>query len=114
EVESLARGYGSTSALAQLRAGQSAVRRLQLTAIWRPSGALPDKVRTRLDAAFGLLEKIARRHPEQAASLLRHPFLGTWAVACLARLESGSVRDGSVRDVPADVEFGYLSGLAAA
>lgn len=109
EISSLAHGYGTAAALDELRAGQVTLRRLQLMAIAQRIDALPDPVRDRLDTTLGLFEQIARRDADVAVRLLRHPFLGTWAVSCLTRLESGGARD-----VPVDVEFGYLTGLAAA
>lgn len=110
EIESLAGGYGSPGALATLRSGQRAARRLQLLAIWQRSHRLPEPAHARLDTAFALIEDIARVAPEVAAALLDHPFLGTWAAACLARLESNTTKHA----IPVDVELGYLSGLAAA
>lgn len=110
EIGSLAGGYGNPSALAGLRSGQRAARRLQLLAIWQRSHRLPEPTRARLDSAFALIEDIARAAPEMAAALLDHPFLGTWAAACLARFESNTMKHA----IPVDVELGYLSGLAAA
>jgi uncharacterized protein len=99
EFESLAAGYGDRHALAQLRAGQRAVRRLQLAAIAARSGELPVEVRERLEAAVALIEQ---------AEVFEYPLLGAWATACLQRLA------GTPGGVPVDIEFGYLGGVAAA
>ncbi|HEY7813186.1 MAG TPA: HEXXH motif domain-containing protein, partial [Nakamurella sp.] len=110
ELATLAAGYGSAAALTELRAGQLAVRRLQLRAVAQRSGLLPDVVHARLDAAMALLERTARAAPETAADILAYPLLSAWATACLGRLVSPDVPTA----VPLDIEFGYLGGLAAA
>lgn len=99
EFESLAAGYGDRHTLEQLRAGQRAVRRLQLAAIAARSNELPADVTQRLEAAVALVEQ---------ADVFEYPLLGAWATACLQRLA------GIPGPVPIDIEFGYLGGVAAA
>jgi HEXXH motif-containing protein len=106
----LAGGYGTADALAVLHAGQLSKRRLLLQATAQRSDRLPSTVRKRLDSAFDLIERVAVSAAPTAARLLRHPFLDAWATACLRRLKSPD----TATPIPVDVEFGYLSGLAAA
>lgn len=110
QFRTLAGGYGCADALDVLHAGQLSKRRLLLQATAQRSDRLPSPVRERLNDAFDLIERVAASSSRTAAELLRHPFLDTWATACLRRLESPD----TATSLPADVEFGYLSGLAAA
>jgi HEXXH motif-containing protein len=78
----LAAGYGDPGALAVLRAGQLAKRKLLLAGLL---DTVPGPLRAALDPALDLLVDVERTHPEVVDDILSLPHVDAWATLCLSR-----------------------------
>ncbi len=82
QFDGLAAGYGDPGALAVLRAGQLAKRKLLLAGLL---DTVPGPLRAALDPALDLLVDVERTHPEVVDDVLSLPHVDAWATLCLSR-----------------------------
>jgi len=106
DLDALASGLGSATAIAGLRAAQLSLRLIGLRAVLDAAelagheDALP---------GFELLSDVQQQNPGAVTEVLGYPFAGSWAARCLRQLSGG---DGIPWSVKADLA--HLSGIAAA
>jgi HEXXH motif-containing protein len=82
QFDGLAAGYGDPGALAVLRAGQLAKRKLLLAGLL---DTVSGPLRAALDPALDLLVDVERTHPEVVDDILSLPHVDAWATLCLSR-----------------------------
>ena len=116
DFRELASGYGRAAAIRQLIDGQRTLRRTLLMAVYQAANAhtdVSDATRTGLRAAWSTLAAVDAEHPEALGRVLDHPFVRSWAVRCLDRLQTLKSGRAVPRTRTLEADLGYLSALAA-
>jgi uncharacterized protein len=112
----LAAGRGGANGVGQLIEDQHLLCRRLLAAVYEKGNGAPAASTTdryRLREAWQVLSLADSDCPDALNTVLGHPYVRTWAVHCLARLEpGGAARDDSDRSLSADL--GHLGAVAAA
>jgi len=111
DLADLAAGAGSAAVMAQLADAQQSLLRAALGSVYQTASTAaadpPD-----LRAAWSLLTTLDREHPGALATVLRHPFVRTWAMRCLEDLGPAARPDRNAAG-PAP-GLGHLGAIAAA
>lgn len=98
DVEGLAAGYGDAEAIQKLAEAQRSIVRSLLAKI-ASTGPQYDRTFT---TAWDKFAELDEQEPDAVDEVLAHPYVRTWAVECIERLEHGDKAD-----------FDYLNGLGA-
>ena len=121
DFRALAAGSGDAATVTSLLGAQRSGLRARLGALYQAgttTTAVPETVRSDVQAAWALIAALERDQPEALNATLSHPYLRTWAARCLERLglvTAGHADADQVRgrgELAADL--GYLGAIAAA
>jgi uncharacterized protein len=125
DLADLAAGFGGGSAVRHLAESQCSIRRALLAALHdaattrlgaRPTaGTAAAATESGISAAWELLTRVDRDDPSAVDLVLGQPYVRSWAVHCLERLEGGANAGGGGADpVPPPPELAHLAAIAAA
>ena len=115
DLQALAAGFGTASAVSQLAESQQSMRRVLLGAVYHSAvaAAIPGAAAVGLPAAWEVLTRIDASSPEILADVLSHPYVRVWVVRCLEQLRlPPRKRTSSASALAADL--GHLGAIAAA
>jgi uncharacterized protein len=118
DFDSLAAGYGGSTAVGQLRETQySLIRGVLAALVGRALGSAgaASVASFGLGDSWDLLSRVDQLRPDAAQAVLSHPYIRVWALSCLERIP------GCLERTPADsgaesltADLGYLGAVAIA
>ncbi len=116
DLQELAMGYGSRSAMTRLVESQRTLQRALIASLYRESSdsaAISDSARTSLRTAWAWVVLADQEMPGLLDSVLAHPYVRVWAVDCLQQLRAVSPDQDRYHSGDLDIRLGHLGAIAA-
>lgn len=116
DLQELAMGYGSRSAMTQLAESQRTLQRALIASLYRESShsaAISDSARTSLRTAWAWVVLADQEMPGLLDSVLAHPYVRVWAVDCLQQLRAVRPDQDRYHSGDLDIRLDHLGAIAA-